>query len=60
MSEERKGEGEERKRTEEERRVRRRGRRRGEVRMLSEGKIKLSPLKVCRSFHATAAIINMQ
>lgn len=33
---------------------------RGEERRLGKEKIKLSPLKVRRSFHATAAIINMQ
>lgn len=32
----------------------------GEERRLSEEKIKLSPLKVCRRFHETGAIINMQ
>lgn len=33
---------------------------RGEERRLTEEKIKLSPLKVCRRFHETGAIINMQ
>lgn len=33
---------------------------RGRERRLGEEEIKLSPLKVRRSFHETAAVINMQ